>query len=186
MWHLFKHIIASVMLLLLVIGCTDAKNDTYLRFTIEGKQYHVGDIAFSFVALRSANRHFIRIGQDHMRSESSYQQRPDGAIQWIMESINLEELQGKEIHFSEIEKAARANRFAVPTVVFTSEQDSLSVYSPLTPGGNMVITLVRINGEYAEGSFSGAEFADVSLPANLARTVQITGSFKARLIRSHL
>ena len=150
---------------------------------MEGKQYQIDGMHFIDIKLPNANRHSFGIAQSS--EKLLYQRDPDASIHWIMELNSLEELQGKEIDFSQVESEAKANQFAEPLVLFTLEQQNISVYTP-SAGNNMVIKIDRVDEKYVEGSFSGADYTYFSKNDNITRAVNITGNFRARLKRSGL
>jgi len=174
------NIFACLLLFLLIIGCTKSKDNSYMRFEVEGKQYQVGSIGFYYLKLPTANRSSFMIDFD----TQSYQKAPRGQIQWIMASNSLEELQGKEIDLSTVANEAKAGQYADPNVLFTLEKEDISVSPPLTAAGNnLTIKISNIDDNYIEGSFSGSNLDYFSMPDKISKLVNISGGFRAKIYR---
>ncbi|OGW41689.1 MAG: hypothetical protein A2010_09785 [Nitrospirae bacterium GWD2_57_9] len=180
MRQLSNNIFACLFLILLVGSCTKTTNNSYLRFEVEGKQYQMGGIGFYYSKLPTANRYHFMIDYD----TQSYQKAPRGQIQWIMTSNSLEELLGKEIDLSTAANEAKAGQYADPNVSFTLEKEDINVYPPLTSeGNNLIIKINNIDSNYIEGSFSGSNLDYLSMSDNTSKSVNISGSFRAKIYR---
>lgn len=173
-------IFACLFLFSLIAGCTKNKDNTYLRFEVEGKQYQVASIGFYYFKSPKANRYHFMIDCD----AQSYQKAPRGQIQWITASNTLEELQGKEIDLSKVANEAKTNQFADPNIMFTLEKEDITVYPPLSSEGiNLTLNISSVDSNYIEGSFSGSNFNYLSSSDNISKTVNISGNFRAKLYR---
>ena len=185
MWQRIKTACSFFALLFLVFGCTEKKEDTYLRFAVEGKQYQVNNIKLKDPKIpQHPNYHRFMIEQN--MENSSYQKTPNGHIDWIMESNSIEELQGKEIDFSKIQSEAKAAQFAEPSTGFTLDKEEITVGKCVPTGDkemidDMVIKIDRLDENYIEGSFSAPNYCYLSVPDKIVRPVSIAGSFRAKL-----
>ena len=182
MWQRLINIFACLVLLSLIASCTKTKDNTYLRFEVEGKQYQVDGIGFYYIKSPTANRYHFSIDCD----AQSYQKTPRGQIQWVTGSNSLEELQGKEIDLSKIANEAKANQFAEPNILFTLEKEDITVYAPLrSESNNLTLNISSVDSNYIEGSFSGSNFNYLSSSDNISKTVHVNGSFRAKIYRKN-
>ena len=172
------NIFACLLILLIIVGCTKTKDETYLRFEVEGKEYRITGVGFFYSKLPTSGRFHFMIDS----LPQSNQRAPRGQIQWIMPANRLEELQGTLIDLSAVAREAKAGQYADPNVLFTLEKEDVSVSPSLTGDvNNLTVQIGSVDSNYIQGSFSGSGFDYLSVSDKISKSVNVSGDFRAKL-----
>lgn len=163
-------LIAGILFTSLLLGGGTGGPDTYVRFQVEGQTHEVQGLIFT-VTRMDENVHFMDL---------NYVPRPlvPGAIvQWRMRLDSLKQLVGKNLHLKTVDP-----NHVNPVAIFRITQD-LSARS--NKHSNVHFRIDRIKGDFIEGSFSGKDLLYVSRAKKVARKVDVTARFRAKLVKKH-
>ena len=162
------------VLFIIITGCSKSSkiSDTYLQFSVEGKEYKLDHIVLDILKLNSDNWHFIGLGQDPMKT-NIVTAVPTAGIQWRMRLGNVKELQGRKIDLSDMNDDK-----LLATAIFTLTQD-IGVTPDINSEIKLEITAVSEN--YVEGTFAGKNLTYVSMSQDIYKKVDVSGSFRAKI-----
>lgn len=163
--------------IVVITGCSKSNkvSDTYLQFSIEGKEYKLDHIILDILELNNDNWHLVVLGQDPMKI-NIVTAVPTAGIQWRMVLGNVEELRGREINLSDMNDDKLG---AIVTLTLTQDIG-------VTPDINseMKLEINSVTENHVEGTFAGKNLSYVSMSQDIYKKVAVSGSFRAKLIIS--
>jgi hypothetical protein len=180
-FHLLKYIhndsdqrnglaLAGVLLTCLLVGCGSSKQDTFIRFQVDGQSYEVKDSTLTVTQMPFDLR-FFDLTYPHKRLI------PGAMIQWRMKIKikSVDDLVGLNMDL----KAEDPNQIE-PVMAFRMTED---LRAESMRDSNAHLKIDQIKNGFIEGSFTGKDLFYTSKTKGMIGKVDVTAQFRAKLVQ---
>lgn len=163
--------------LIFTAGCSGSgkDSDTYLQFRIEDQHFEIDHVIFGVLSLPKDGWQFIEIGQDAAKI-NIVTAVPSASIQWRMKLEDLTALEGRVIDLDEVNHPDLAGPIALFELT-----DDISAFNSV--GSTITVTVSKVSDGFVEGTFEGRGLSYVSGTKDAFKTVNTSGSYRARILR---
>jgi hypothetical protein len=175
-WKRFGGEICCVLVLILFVGCNKegSAGATSLSFNVEGTKYEQQNASLTVMKLNKNNLDFFDLGLDPSTT-NIITAVPAARIQFKMEMNDIADLVGRPI---ELRREDYKHTGAIYQFRLTRDLTASSGREAA-----LTLTLDHVDDGFVKGHFKGSNLSLVSMTENEFRKVDVTGEFRARLLR---